>query len=77
MFVQRRDPNGLSGWLAYSFGRLRYTDTVTLFGEVINVLDRDNVRANPPSIDGRTWQARHLYETMIPIVPSAGVLIEF
>ena len=161
MFVQRRDPNGLSGWLAYSFGRLRYTDTVTaetfwadldqrhalnayasyrvsthwnlgakfrigsnfpvpgyyreedgvqfiaetrnelrlpvyarldmrasrtftwtrsrltLFGEVINVLDRDNVRANPPSIDSRTWQARHLFETMIPIVPSAGVLIEF
>jgi len=29
MFVQRRDPNGLSGWLAYSFGRLRYSDTVT------------------------------------------------
>ena len=161
MFVQRRDPNGVSGWLAYAFGRSRYTDVVTgetfwtdldqrhalnayasyrvsthwnlgakfrvgsnfpvpgyyreqdglhfvaetrnelrlpvyarldvrasrtftwarsrltLFGEVINILDRDNVRANPPTIDGRTWQTRHLFETMIPIVPSAGVLVEF
>jgi hypothetical protein len=161
LLVQRRDPNGLSGWLAYSLGQSRYTDSVsgerfwgdldqrhafnayasyrvsthwnvgaklrtgsnfpvpgyyreedgrhfiaesrndlrlpvyarldvrasrtftwarsrlTLFGEVINVLDRDNVRSNPPSIDGRTWEARRLFETMIPIVPSAGVLIEF
>ena len=161
MFVQRRDPNGLSGWLAYSFGKLRYTDSVTgetfwadldqrhalnayasyrmsthwnlaaklrvgsnfpvpgyyreqdgvqyvddvrnelrlpvyarldlrasrtftwsrsrmtLFAEVINVLDRDNVRSNPPTVDSRTWQVRHLFETMIPIVPSAGILLEF
>jgi hypothetical protein len=161
LLVQRRDPNGLSGWLAYSFGKLRYTDNVTgetfwgdldqrhalnayasyrvtthwnvgaklrvgsnfpvpgyyreqdgtyfisdrrneerlpvyarldirasrtftwararmtLFGEVINALDRDNVRSNPPSIDSRTWRVSHLFETMIPIVPSAGVLVEF
>jgi hypothetical protein len=161
LLIQRRDPNGLSGWLAYSLGESRYTDSVsgerfwgdldqrhafnayasyrmsthwnlgaklrmgsnfpvpgyyreengtyfiaegrnelrlpvyarldarasrtftwarsrlTLFGEVINVLDRDNVRSNPPSIDGRTWEARRLFETMIPIVPSAGVLVEF
>jgi hypothetical protein len=161
LLLQRRDPNGLSGWLAYSFGQSRYSDRVsgerfwgdldqrhalnayasyrlstrwnlgaklrlgsnfpvpgyyreqdgtyfiaerrnelrlpvyarldvrasrtftwarsrlTLFGEVINVLDRDNVRSNPPSIDSRTWQARRLFETMIPIVPSAGMLIEF
>jgi hypothetical protein len=161
VLAQRRDPNGLSGWLAYSFGKLRYTDTVTgetfwgdldqrhalnayasyrvsthwnvgaklrigsnfpvpgyyrerdgayfisdrrneerlpiyarldirasrtftwararmtLFGEVINALDRDNVRSNPPSIDTRTWRVSHLFETMIPIVPSAGLLLEF
>ncbi len=161
LLVQRRDPNGISGWLAYSYGENRYTDVVsgerfwgdldqrhalnaymsyrfstswnlgaklrigsnfpipgyyreqdgvyfiaehrneerlpvysrldirasrtftwarsrmTLFGEVINVLDRDNVRSNPPTVDGRTWQVRHLFETMIPIVPSAGILIEF
>lgn len=161
LLIQRRDPNGLTGWLAYSFGKLRYTDTVTgetfwgdldqrhalnayvsyrvsthwnvgaklrvgsnfpvpgyyreqegsyfisdrrnderlpfysrldirasrtftwararmtLFGEVINALDRDNVRSNPPSIDSRTWRVSHLFETMIPIVPSAGILLEF
>jgi hypothetical protein len=161
VLVQRRDPNGLTGWLAYSFGKLQYTDNVTgetfwgdldqrhalnayasyrvstqwnvgaklrvgsnfpvpgyyreqdgtyfisdrrneerlpvyarldirasrtftwararmtLFGEVINALDRDNVRSNPPSIDSRTWRVSHLFETMIPIVPSAGVLVEF
>jgi hypothetical protein len=159
--VQRRDPNGLTGWLAYSFGKLRYADNVTgetfwadldqrhafnayasyrvttnwnvgaklrvgsnfplpgyyheqdgsyfisdrrneerlpvyarldirasrtftwtrarmtLFGEVINALDRDNVRSNPPSIDSRTWRVSHLFETMIPIVPSLGILLEF
>ena len=161
LLLQRRDPNGLSGWLAYSFGHSRYHDVVTgesfwadldqrhalnayaayrvsprwnlgaklrlgsnfpvpgyyreqdgsyfisdqrneerlpvyarldirasrtftwsrsrmtLFGEVINVFDRDNVRSNPPSIDSRTWRVSHLFETMIPIVPSAGILVEF
>ena len=161
LLAHRRDPNGLSGWLAYSYGRARHTDVatqegfwadldqrhalnayasyrlssrwsfgaklrmgsnfpvagyyreqdglyfasdlrnelrlpvyarldvrasrtftwtrsrLTLFGEVINVLDRDNVRSNPPTVDSRTWQVRHLFETMIPVVPSAGVLIEF
>jgi hypothetical protein len=161
VLLQRRDPNGLTGWLAYSFGKLRYSDSftgerfwgdldqrhalnayasyrvsthwnvgaklrvgsnfpvpgyyreqdgsyfisdrrnderlpvyarldirgsrtftwsrarMTLFGEVINALDRDNVRSNPPSIDSRTWRVSHLFETMIPIVPSAGILLEF
>jgi hypothetical protein len=161
LLVQRRDPNGVSGWLAYSYGETRYDDVVsrerfwgdvdqrhalnayvsyrfstrwnlgaklrvgsnfpipgyyreqdgeyfvaerrneerlpvysrldirasrtftwararlTLFGEVINVLDRDNVRSNPPRIDGRTWRVTSLFETMIPIVPSAGILVEF
>lgn len=161
LLAQRRDPNGLSGWVAYSFGRSRYTDALsgerfwgdldqrhafnayasyrlasrwsfgaklrtgsnfpvagyhreqdglyfvsdrrnevrlpvyarldvrasrtftwtrsrlTLFAEVINLLDRDNVRSNPPTVNSRTWQVRHLFETMIPVVPSAGMLIEF
>lgn len=50
---------------------------LTLFAEVINVLNRDNVRSRPPSIDGRTYEARRLYESMIPIVPSVGLQIEF
>ena len=58
-----------------TFGWSRHR--MTLFAEVINVLDRENVRYSPPSIDSRTREARRLYESMIPIVPSAGVLIEF
>ena len=50
---------------------------LTLFAEVINVLDRENVRYHPPSIDGRTLEARRLFEPLLPVVPSAGVLIEF
>ncbi len=29
MFVQRRSPNGLSGWASYAFGRYRQHDVVT------------------------------------------------
>ncbi len=50
---------------------------LTLFAEVINVLNRENVRYHPPSIDGRTFEARRLFEPLLPVVPSAGVLIEF
>jgi hypothetical protein len=159
--VQRRDPNKLSGWIAYAFGRNRYRDTatgetfwgdldqrhtfnlyahyrwsdrssvagklrmgsnfpipgyfteqngdyfvadrrneerlpvyarldvranrtfnwsrkrLTLFAEVINVLNRDNLRFDPPSISTSTRRATGLFETMLPILPSAGILIEF
>ena len=50
---------------------------LTLFAEVINVLNRENVRYHPPSIDVRTLEARRLFESLLPVVPSAGVLIEF
>ncbi len=50
---------------------------LTLFAEVINVLDRENVRYHPPSIDGRTLEARRLFESLLPVVPSAGLLFEF
>ena len=161
VLLQRRDPNRLSGWISYSFGRNRYHDVVTgesfwgdldqrhalnayatvrlssrsnvgvklrmgtnfpapgfyrreegeyfvserrnevrlpmyarldvratrtftwsrqrltLFAEVMNVLNRDNVRYNPPSVDSRTGRAARLFESLIPIVPSAGILVEF
>lgn len=161
LLVQRRSTSGLSGWVSYSFGRLRYHDRVTtetfwgnldqrhtanvylfyrlsdrvsvsgklragsnvpapgyyterdeayfvsstrndvrvptyarvdlranrtfnwarkrltLFAEVMNVLNRDNVRFTPPGINTRTGQANGLFESMIPILPSAGILIEF
>ncbi len=159
--VQRRAPNGLSGWISYAYGRNRYRDTMsgerfwgdldqrhtlnlygfyrmsdrtsltgklrlgsnfpvpgyyierdgqyfvtglknglrlplyarldlranrtfnwprkrlTLFAEVMNLFNRDNQRFDPPSIDSRTGRATGLFRTMIPIVPSAGVLLEF
>jgi hypothetical protein len=161
VLLQRRTPNGLSGWVSYAYGRNRYRDTLsgetfwgdldqrhtanvyalyrlsermsvtgklrmgsnfplpgyysirnglyflserrnelrlpvyarldlranrtfnwsrkrlTLFAEVMNVLNRDNVRFDPPRINVTTRQVTGLFETMIPIVPTAGVLIEF
>jgi hypothetical protein len=53
------------------------TRRLTLFAEVINVLNRENVRYHPPSIDIRTLEARRLFESMLPVVPSAGLLFEF
>ncbi len=50
---------------------------LTLFVEVMNVLNRDNVRYNPPGVNTRTGQVSRLFESLIPIVPSAGILIEF
>jgi hypothetical protein len=161
VLLQRRSTNGVSGWLAYSYGRIRNIDTqtgetywsdldqrhavnlylsyrvsdrtsvsakarvgtnvpapgyytkegsdyflttsrntlrlptysrvdvranrtfnwahkrLTLFAEVINLLDRDNVRFNPPGVNTATRRVSNLFESMIPIVPSAGILIEF
>jgi hypothetical protein len=161
LLLQRRSTNGISGWLAYSYSRIRTTDTatgetywhdldqrhavnlylsyrvtdrtsisakarvgsnvpapgyyiqqgseyfltterntlrlptysrvdvranrtfnwahkrLTLFAEVINLFDRDNVRFNPPGVNSTTRRVSNIFETMIPIVPSAGILIEF
>jgi hypothetical protein len=50
---------------------------LTLFAEVMNVFNRENVRFNPPGINTRTGQVTRVFETLIPIVPSAGILLEF
>ena len=50
---------------------------LTLFAEVINLFNRDNVRFNPPSVNSATGRVSNLFESLIPIVPSAGMLIEF
>jgi outer membrane receptor protein involved in Fe transport len=50
---------------------------LTLFVEVLNVLGHDNLRASSPGINIRTGEAFGLLQSMIPFVPSAGVLIEF
>ena len=58
---------------AFNWSRSR----MTLFFEVMNVLNRDNVRFRPPFISSATRRVSDLFERMIPVVPSIGVLIEF
>jgi hypothetical protein len=161
VLLQRKSPNGFSGWLSYSYGKNRYRDRITrqsywgdldqrhtinvyafyrasdrasfsaklrtgsnvplpgyyvqqgsayyigearnderlplyarldlranrtfnwshrrltLFAEVINVLNRDNYRYDPPGVNSRTGSVSGLFDPLVPIVPSAGVLIEF
>jgi hypothetical protein len=50
---------------------------LTLFAEVVNLFNRDNVRFNPPGVNTSTGRVTNLFESLIPIVPSAGILIEF
>ncbi len=50
---------------------------LTLFAEIMNVLNRDNVRFVPPGVSVRSRTVRNIFERMIPIIPSLGVLIEF
>jgi len=44
---------------------------------VINVLNRDNMRFNPPGVNVTTRAVTRPFDSMLPIVPSVGVLIEF
>jgi len=50
---------------------------LTLFVEVVNVLDRNNFRAQSAQLDLRTGEIFGLTEKLFPLLPSAGVLIEF
>jgi hypothetical protein len=50
---------------------------VTLFGEVANILNGDNVRQIPPFVDFRTGKAVGLFRPMFPLVPSVGATLEF
>ena len=50
---------------------------LTVFAEIINVLNRDNVRFTPPGINVATRTATQPFDSMLPIVPSLGILIEF
>jgi hypothetical protein len=50
---------------------------VTVFAEVINVLNRANVRFNPPGVNLTTRQTSRPFDSMLPIVPSVGLLLEF
>ena len=55
----------------WSSGRL------TLFAEVMNVFNRDNVRFTPPAVSTASRGVSSLFEQMVPVVPSVGVLFEF
>jgi outer membrane cobalamin receptor len=57
----------------FTMGRTR----LTLFGEIVNVLDRDNYGPADPSIRLRTFEAVRVTETLLPRVPAVGVMIAF
>jgi hypothetical protein len=50
---------------------------LTLFVEVTNVYNRSNQRYTGGDINGRTGRVSGLTEELFPILPSAGLLIEF
>jgi outer membrane receptor for ferrienterochelin and colicin len=50
---------------------------LTLFVEVTNIYNRANQRYTGGDINGRTGRVSDLTEEMFPIMPSAGLLIEF
>jgi hypothetical protein len=51
---------------------------LTLFAEVLNLLGRDNVRAEVAGlVNPFTREVFGLFQPMIPRVPSAGLLLEF
>jgi hypothetical protein len=50
---------------------------LTLFAEVINVLNQENVRFTPPRVSTVTRRVTGLFDSLVPVIPSAGILIEF
>ena len=50
---------------------------LTLFAEVINVFNRANYRFEPPSINVTTRAISAPFESMFPVIPSVGFLVEF
>jgi CarboxypepD_reg-like domain len=53
------------------------TRRLTLFAEVINVLNQSNYRTTSASLNTRTGEVSGLLEKLFPLLPSAGILIEF
>jgi hypothetical protein len=50
---------------------------LTLFLEVVNVMNRDNYRPNSPGININSGRVFGPLESLFPLLPVAGVLIEF
>jgi hypothetical protein len=57
----------------FTFRRRR----LTLFVEVLNLLNRRNVGLAEPRVDSRTGRVRSVVEDLFPLLPSAGILVEF
>jgi len=53
------------------------TKRLTLFVEVVNVYNRTNLRAVPPGIVGRQFRVVGLFDSMFPLIPSVGFLLNF
>jgi hypothetical protein len=50
---------------------------LTVFMEVVNAMNRDNYRPNSPGINFTTRRVFEPIETLFPLLPVAGILIEF
>ena len=50
---------------------------LTLFIEVVNAMNRDNYRPNSPGINIQTRRVFEPLESLFPLLPVAGILIEF
>lgn len=50
---------------------------LTLFMEVVNAMNRDNYRPNSPGINTNTRRVTNPIESLFPLLPVAGLLIEF
>ena len=50
---------------------------LTLFLEVVNAMNRDNYRASNPGINIQTRRVFGPLDTLFPLLPVAGILIEF
>ena len=50
---------------------------LTLFMEVVNAMNRDNFRPNTPFFNLTTRRAFEPTEKLFPLLPVAGILIEF
>jgi hypothetical protein len=50
---------------------------LTVFMEVVNAMNRDNYRPNSPGINTNTRRVFDPIESLFPLLPVAGVMIEF
>jgi len=57
----------------YTWDRRR----LTVFVEVTNIYNRRNQRYAGGDINGRTGRVTGLMEDLFPVLPSAGLLVEF